>query len=1031
MQPQQVDNINTSDFISKIKINNPEITDFEKSQLIELIVKNKNVFAENPKNPGFTGTTFHEINTADAKPVKSHPYRVNHHSEGIIKSEISNMLENNIIEPSNSPWSAPVVLVTKKDGSVRFCVDYRKLNAITVKDSYPLPRIDDTLDRLGKNKFFSAFDLASGYWQIPVKEEDKPKTAFTTKFGLYQFKVMSFGLTNAPSTFQRTMDVVLSGLTWKNCLVYLDDIIVYSPNFSQHLKDIQELFDAMKTASLKFKLEKCKFASNRINYLGHIVSNNGISVDPSKIDAVKHFPTPKNLTETRSFLGLCNYYRKFINDFANIAAPLTRLTRLNVKFKWDSYCEDAFKSLKEKLISAPILAYPDFTIPFHLCTDASDVGIGAILSQVINDKECVIAYASRTLNEHERNYSTCEKEALAVVWACQNFRHYLLGRKFQITTDHSALRWLLNKKDQSGILSRWNQKLSEFEYDITHKPGKSIPHVDSLSRMPINNINNSDFMKTFHEDQLKDQSLDIYRQQVIPLDKYTTSTKEAFIMENNILYRYFTPESTGRTIKTCKQLVTPSSQRNKILKTFHESVLAGHLGHAKTYWKVCDRFWWPGVRKDIQNWIDSCTTCQKKKKTNLKYGKLQPIPAPNQAFHTLGMDILGPLPATDAGNSYILVITDYLTKWAEAFPMKNQEATTIAKIFVNEIICRYGAPYKLITDRGKSFLNQILDAVNRIFEIDKLNTTSYHPQTDGLTERFNKTLAEMLSKYISNKQHDWDIYLPFCLFAYRTAIQKSIKESPFFLTYGREPKIPIDISLTPYELESIDIDDYRINLVNGLNEALKLAHDNIEIAQTSQVRSYDKSKSDTTFNPGDLVLLTNPAIGKGKSRKLSPAFKGPYIIKEKITDLLYKIQPHGKKQAKIETVNISRMKPFKSDTLRDDEEEPLEDDEYYVEQILAHRKRGRTTQYLVKWKDYPDSYNTWEKEENLDNCQEKLDQYLNKNTTRGRAVTQGGGNVENISPDISPDPVLNISLVTSRNIPENIPKDVTRIFRTN
>ncbi len=460
------------------------LTPKQRQHIHQLLVSNLSVFATADKPFGRTEWVKHDIVTGDENPVKQAVRRVPFHLRDEAQAEVKKMLDTGVIEPSCSPWASPVVLVRKKDGSLRFCIDYRRLNDITKKDSYPLPRIDDSLDSLGKAKYFTTLDLASGYWQIGLSSEAREKSAFCTKQGLFQFTVMPFGLTNAPATFQRLMERVLAGLQWQTCLVYIDDIILFSTTVDEHIAQLQAIFTRLKEAGLKLKPKKCCIFRRKVKFLGHVVSDRGIETDPDKLSAVKDWPRPQNLTELRSFVGFCSYYRRFLPDFAATAKPLIKLTEKNAVFRWEDDQEQAWSKLKQLMTEAPVLAYPNRDATFVLDTDASDTGIGAVLSQIIDDEEHVVAYGSRVLTKQERRYCVTRRELLAVVHFVKTYRHYLLGRPFVIRTDHAALRWLKSFKQPEGQVARWLETLDTFDYQLIHRPGKLHANADALSRGP-------------------------------------------------------------------------------------------------------------------------------------------------------------------------------------------------------------------------------------------------------------------------------------------------------------------------------------------------------------------------------------------------------------------------------------------------------------------------------------------------------------------------------------------------------------------
>ena len=458
------------------------LTDSLTERLQELLFNYQHVFSISDGDLGTTHMVQHRIDTGNALPIRIQPRRTSPWKHDEIERQVTNLLQQGKVKESSSPWSFPVVLATKKDGSQRLCVDYRQLNAVTIKDAFPLPRVDDSLAALSGSRWFSTLDLASGYWQVAMDAGTQEKAAFVTSSGLYEWTVMPFGLCNAPSTFARLMELVLKGLHWKICLIYLDDVIVMGRTFEEEIERLKEVFERLARAGLKLKPKKCFLFQKRVSYLGHVVTEEGIAADPEKVEQVRTWPTPENSTEVKSFLGLASYYRRFIPDFSTIAKPLYKLTEAKAEFAWTEQCQLAFDSLKGLLTSGRVLAYPTREGKFVLDTDASDHGIGAVLSQFQDGVEKPIAFASRTLSKSERNYCVTRRELLAIVEFVKQHRHYLQGTRFCIRTDHAPLRFVVQAKDPEGQLARWIDYLSTFDFEIQYRPGKRHLNADALSR---------------------------------------------------------------------------------------------------------------------------------------------------------------------------------------------------------------------------------------------------------------------------------------------------------------------------------------------------------------------------------------------------------------------------------------------------------------------------------------------------------------------------------------------------------------------
>ena len=464
-----------------------ELSKSEYKKAEHLLQAYGDIFSATPHDIGQTDLLHHQINTSTETPIRQRAYRTSPAMRVEIQKQVDDLLQRGIIEESYSPWASPIVMVRKKDNTYRFCIDYRKLNAVTVRDSHPIPRQDDTIDSLSSSTYFSVMDLSSGYWQVKLHPEDKEKTAFTTGTGLYQFTVMPFGLVNAPMTFQRLMEVVLHGLHWSRCLVYLDDCIVMGKNFDDHLKNLQEVFQRFRDAGLKLKPSKCSLFRKEVTYLGYVITSNGVRPDPNNIDKVKSWPQPRTPTQVRSFLGLASFYRRFIPSFSKVASPLTTLTHKGQRFVWTAECETAFLHLKEALTNPPLLAYPDFDKEFILSTDASIDAVGAVLSQIQHGKERVISYFSQTLSTSQKKWSTYDRELWAIVSSVRHFRHFLRYQHFTIQTDHKPLLALTKfpiQDDTSGRRTRWIVELHVYTFSLIHKKGQSHGNADALSRRP-------------------------------------------------------------------------------------------------------------------------------------------------------------------------------------------------------------------------------------------------------------------------------------------------------------------------------------------------------------------------------------------------------------------------------------------------------------------------------------------------------------------------------------------------------------------
>ena len=1194
------------------------LTAEELDDLRRMLLHYRDVFVE-PGGPlGRTDRVKHAVDTGDSPPIRQKCRRPPWGNRDIISDEIEKMLRDGVIIPSESPWSSPIVLARKADGSVRFCVDYRRVNQVTRKDAYPLPNISDCLDSLGGSKWFCTLDLASGYWQVEMDEDSREKTAFSSHQGLFEFVVMPFGLANAPATFERLMELVLHGLQWVRCLIYLDDIMVYGGSFTECLQGLGLVLSRLQEAALRLKPKKCALFLKQLPFLGHVVSEEGISTDPKKVEAVAGWKVPQTIREVRSFLGFASYYRRFIPGFSVMAAPLIELTEKGAEFRWNRQRQEAFEDIRQKLISAPVLAYPLREGLFVLDTDASGTGIGAALSQIQEGVERPIAYASKTLNRAQRAYCTTRRECLAVVEFVKHFRQYLYGRRFRVRTDHASLKWLTNFKDAEGMYARWISLLETYDFEIEHRPGEKHANADALSRLraghscprddcqqcspgragavvtrrqraqlqadsevgprregdgprepegasgagrlpagldetvplegdPLSGdvgdggeycfcgepwrggymVGCDECGEWFHGEcvNLSEEEESHYSQEGVsyscpgcaaerqvngeaggspggvptemegnrdaegsllgtqgeemevvsvgahpegsglgetsvgglgtapkevkreemtpmevkkeemtpmevkkeemtpmevkkeekpskiesweggrrpaweegemwPLDEgsglkwegpiedgedwpdvldeklpvegmaepdisvLTAEWLETWKLQDlrrwqvedrslalvvkwreeladrpepevlagegrtvkglvqqwdqlevvhGVLYRKFRPAAMPS--KVVWQLVAPACLRRQIFKGLHGTRVGGHLGRDRTLEHVRQHFYWMGMSQDIKHWCAWCETCARTKAGKLpRRNRLEQRPV-GMPLERMALDIMGPLPRTEEGNQYILVVADYFTKWVEAFAIPDQTAMTVADVLVREVICRYGTPYQLHSDQGSDFESRLFQQVCALLEIDKTRTTPYMPRSDGMVERFNRTVQKMLAGYVNDHKTDWDDHLPYMTMAYRATPHESTGCTPNLLMFGREVTAPVQImaGLPRASGDVVCTAKYALKLREHLGEAYHYARDRLKRAAERQKSVYDRRAHDRSFRRGDWVWY----FYTPKNKKFGRPHTGPFLVVQQLSPVTYRIQATSDGKTKV--VHIDYLKQFQAE----------------------------------------------------------------------------------------------------------------------
>lgn len=839
---------------------------------------------------GRTHLVQHVIDTGNAPPIKQRYYPLSPARQKLVNEELDRMLSLGVVEPSKSGWSSPIILLDKPDGSHRFIVDFRKVNTVTQRDAYPLPRVTSILDRLRQARYLSSLDIKSAYWQIPLQEDSKEKTAFTIPGrGLFQFNTMPFGLHNAPATWQRLIDQVLGVDLEPFVFVYLDDMIIATPDFDQHLDILRKVFHRLKSANLTLNREKCKFCRPELYYLGYVVNENGLQVDPNKVKAILEIPTPKNPKQVRQFCGTASWYRRFISNFATRIQPLTTLLKKNKKFVWGEDAENAFQDIRNSLVNSPVLACPDFEKPFVIACDASGVGLGAVLSQSTDDGEVVIAYASRTLTKNEMNFSATERECLAVIFAVEKFRPYVEGTRFTVITDHYSLLWLQNLKDPQGRLARWALRLQGYDYTLVHRKGKEHVVPDLLSRAPIvGEIRISGIPGSNSEIKDKWYLSMIQNVQKNPADYSGWRVTEEKLWKH--LPSQFGLEEDYDNWK----LVVPKDFRNKVYEECHDEVTAGHLGVMKTYLRVRQRYYWPKMKADIARYVKSCLVCQKNKPDNCKpagfMGRSRLVSEP---WSMISADLIGPLPRSTRGYRYILVILDTFSKFCLLYPLRSATAALVAQHLENDIFMIYGIPKFLICDNGPEFKGQPLRSLADKYHFRILYNAKRHPQANP-TERANKTIGTMLRSYVKDNQRLWDRNLPQIGFALRTAVNETTGFTPAYLNFGRElwpdGRTDMEPNLQDPEPEEIN---RQVKKLGNLQDIYKDVKMRLEAAHQTNEKRYNLRHRQVEFQVGAKVLKRNFVQSDAAgffSAKLASKFVGPFEVTKKISPTTYQLK---------------------------------------------------------------------------------------------------------------------------------------------
>ncbi|CAB0039647.1 unnamed protein product [Trichogramma brassicae] len=872
----------------------------------KLLTEFRHVLAPDGLGEG-TNSAQHVIRLSTKKPFRKSPYRYSEETRKEIERQVQEMLANGIIEPSDSPYNSPIVMAKKKGGKLRFCVDYRQLNEISIDQAQQIPLISDSLKDLGDATIFSTLDLKSGYWQIPMEKNSKPYTAFTTPTGgTYQFRFMPFGLQGAAGTFQKLMSQeVLAGYLNKFCLVYLDDIVVYSKSWEEHIHHLTRVLERLSIHKLKCATEKIHLGTQNIEYLGFIVNAEGNEVKPSYAQAIIDTPPPRSKKELQSFVRACNWLREYVPELAVKMAPLTDLMKAARGFVWTKTAQAAFENVKAAFEQPLRLARPRSDMTFVLQTDASARGMGAVLYQQGEESEDrrIIAYASAKFSTTESRYHCNEQECLAVVWAVKRFRPYLEDRPFILRTDNRTITWLHRFKNTKDKLTRWALLLQEFSFKIEHCPGRHNELPDLLSRNPqedtpadlsdVDRIHVPEYRRPASDEIIP--QLGLFTMSEDPVEWIRTAQRDdaelQAISESSQVRRKEGLVWRKKPGTKIWRIIVPASAREELMREHHEADTAGHPGANETLRRLQKNYTWSGIMRDTRDYVRSCTTCKEVKK-NRTPPYTQSAHKPTKPWDTVALDLMGPYPATADGCRHLLVITDLFSRWVEIFPVASTDATTIADRLEKEVFTRWGFPRAILTDNGTQFTSKAWATACKTWQAAHWTTAVYWPQANP-TERRNQEIKTALRTQLKGRPHtEWDKHLPKILFQLRCRKNAATGKTPAEVLLGRELLLPGEWKFP-----------------RPFSDDREAEFQSIREHQERYQATYASDRGDVTpsLRVGEMVYIKASPFSKSAKNvcaSLDVPWEGPYPVQRVVKEGIYVI---GK--GKGVTTHISRIKP--------------------------------------------------------------------------------------------------------------------------
>ena len=877
----------------------PNLNRTQKDKLTAVLIDNADLFSEDPKCPPEALLVSHVVDTKNAQPIAEKTRRFSPSMAAEIGEHVTEMLKNGICRPSKSPWSSQVLLSKKKDGSMRFVIDYRKLNDVTVKDDYPMPNIRDLIDEVNGSKYFSCMDMPSAYWHVPMDEQSIPKTAFQVPQGKYEMLRMPYGMKNSQATQQRLMDQTLESVP--NTRAYVDNTFTHSVGFDEHIDYLTHTFKQLRIHNLSVRLDKCIFAQEKVEQFGLLISKSGITPANDNVTKIQEYPRPNNVKELKRFLGMSNYYREFVPKYAGIAEPLQELERKSQPYVWTEEREQAFESIKQCIASGCLLNFPDWNKPFIIELDGSKIAAGGVLMQMEGDVKKVLGFHSSTLDPAQRNYSPTELESWAAISSCRKFKNYIKGAPMLILrADHEPLQWLRKQKDPRGKFSRWIMELEHYDYHFEYKRGVDNEGPDALSRIDIGRSETddidpleeyayvvaissmSDWKDLLIKEQKKDKGIHLAINQLethnnIKVGRYKNN-KHMFLQEGLLT-------KSGRT-------VVPNSLQYQITKDFHN---LHHWGIGNTYKEIAKNYYWPGMEEYVRQYCASCDTCLRSKSANKKpKAELKPRDwADHAPGESISLDLATMTPSYD-GFKYIMLITDGMSKFSEICPLRNMTAPAVVKNIERNWIARHGVPSTLLTDQGAQVDGEEVRELCNRYNIEKKRSSPYHPEGDGISERPIGVMKGLFRRKICDKnipQRKWTDLVPEVQLAMNQKVHSATDASPFQLMYGEDRRFDTNKPQLqgPFSAGNKYNQDER-NL--GKQIHINQAKTNLKAAAEKMKKQYDKSSSEEHYTVGDQVYIRREYAKAGTSKKLSTVFDNLSTITES-NHPIYKVKQLG------------------------------------------------------------------------------------------------------------------------------------------